>query len=84
MLLSVIGEDLDSIEVTRVRQESPADEAGIQAGDIIKKINGKNLHNSSFTSINALLRSKEDKKIRVVLWRGDKKLKLKFRLKRLI
>ncbi len=84
MILSVVGESLDSIEVTRVRKESPADQAGIQSGDIIKKINGKNLYNSTFSSINALLRSKDGKKIRVVLWRGNKKMKLKFCLKRLI
>ena len=84
MILAVVGEDLDSMKVSRVSPDSPAEKVGILPGDIIKKINGKTLYNSTFTEINSLLRSREGKKIRVVLWRDDKKMKLKFRLKRLI
>ena len=84
MILAVVGEDLDSMKVSRVSPDSPAEKVGILPGDIIKKINGKTLYNSTFTEINSLLRSREGKKIRVVLWRDDKKMKLKFRLKRFI
>ena len=84
MVLGVFGKGLDSIRVVRVLDDSPAKEIGIVQGDVIKSINGKNLHNSKFTDVISILRSREGKKLRVVLWRDDKKLKLKLRLRRMI
>lgn len=82
--LGVVGQKLDSLMVTKVRDNSPADEAGVERGDIIKSINGKSLYNSSFTDMNSILRRKEGKKIKVILFRDAKKHKIKFQLRRLI
>lgn len=84
MSLGVIGSALDSLVITKIRDHSPAHEAGLQQGDVIKSINGKNLYNSSFTNLNSLLRKKEGKKIKVIYYRNDKKHKVKFQLRRLI
>ena len=84
MSLGVVGDQLDSIKVVKIQENSPAEEVGIQPGDFVLKINGKSLHHNSFTEINSMLRSKEGRKIRVLLLRDDKKFKLKFRLRRLI
>ncbi|WP_258103013.1 aspartyl protease family protein [Marinoscillum sp. MHG1-6] len=84
MSLMAEGDDLDQIIVTHVIDQSPAHVAGIQAGDIVIKINGQNLINSSLGNIQHLLRSRPRKKIRVTFLRHGEKIKSKFRLKRLI
>lgn len=84
MSLGVVGDELDSLKVIDVLDESPASEVGIQKGDYILKLNMRHVENSTLTEINTLLRSKEGRKIRVILLRDDKKMKLKFRLRRLI
>ncbi len=84
MLLGVVGDELDSIQVMKVLDDSPASEVDIQTGDYILKMNGKSIENSTFSEISTLLRSKENRKIHVLILRDDKKIKLKFRLRRLI
>lgn len=78
------GLKYDFIMVKYVREGSPAAEAGIQRGDIIKSINGKESSGISLNYVNALLRSKSGKKIFMRLERGAEVLKAKFTLKRLI
>ncbi len=84
MTLGVVGKDLDRIQVLKVAKDSPAEIAGIQPGDYILRLNNKSIYNSQFTELNTLLRQKHGKRIRVILLRGDKKMKLKFCLERLI
>ena len=63
---------------------SPAEEAGLLPGDEIRRIN---FNPSSFLSLNSIqkiLRRKEGKKITVVVKRGGEKIKVHFRLRKLI
>ena len=63
---------------------SPADLAGVQAGDIIQQIN--NLPNGllTFNSINRILHGKSGKKVKVKVKRENQTFKIEFRLKDLI
>jgi len=78
------GKDFEIIMVKSVREDSPASEVGIMKGDIIEMINGKNTETATLNYINALIRSKPGKKIALRIKRGERKFKVKFKLKRLI
>lgn len=82
--LSCRGAFLDSIYVHHVREGSPSDLAGIQAGDVIISINGHIASYHPMTTFIALLKKKPNIKMRIKLLRGDEKIKKVFRLKRAI
>lgn len=84
MILAAEGENLDSLIVAKVNENTPAEKYGIKRGDQILRINGLNLSNSTLSEINALLRRKNSLKIRILLLRDGEKIKKIFRLKRLI
>ncbi len=84
MDLIAFGEDYDRIKVAGIYDDSPADEAGVQPGDEILKINWINVKFFSLSHINSILRSREGKKIRIKVLRDGEKHKIKFRLKKLI
>lgn len=84
MIVNADGEELDSLFVTMVQKDSPAAEVDMRAGDLILRINGMNLENSSISDIHALLRRRDGMKIRVWLLRNGEKIKKVFRLKRMI
>lgn len=70
--------------VNTVLEGSPADLAGIEAGDVIQQIN--NIPNAllSFNSINRILHAKAGKKVKFKIKRENDIIKTKFRLKDLI
>ena len=78
------GEDLDTLEVGDVKEGSPADNVGIMEGDVILKINSKNLENSKLSDIYALLRKKAGKKIKCKILRDGEKIIKVFYLERMI
>ena len=78
------GKDYDVIMVKYVREGSPAFEAGVRRGDILKSINGKDISGISLNYVNALLRSKPGRRIFMRLQRGTEELKMRFTLERLI
>lgn len=78
------GTELDRIRVTNVRKDSPAEKAGIKAGDIIKTVNGQNITNTSLNYITTLLRLRKGKKVTLRLERNGEELKAVFRLERMI
>lgn len=67
--------------VVSVRENSPADLAGIEVGDILYKINGKNAHNMTLQKINNLLKQNEGKLINIEVMRAKKRLIYSFKLK---
>lgn len=78
------GEELDTLRVSDVKLNTPAYLAGICYGDQILKINGLTLQNSNISEVHMLLRKKDGKKVRMTILRGAEKIKIEFRLKRLI
>lgn len=61
LALIVIGTaGFDRPEVKGVMEGYPAEEAGLQAGDIIKEINGKNIHIYREVSVYTLFHSNEN------------------------
>ncbi|MEO9477193.1 MAG: aspartyl protease family protein [Cyclobacteriaceae bacterium] len=84
MTLITEGSQLDSLVVIEVLKKSPAHHAGIRVGDQVLKINGMNLNSATISEINALLRRKHGLKVKVVILRGDRKIKKRFKLKRLV
>lgn len=74
-------EDLPYLEVVAIRENSPADMAGIQLGDLITKVNGENIEDNYLSKMMDLFRSKPGKKITVTLMRNGYRLVKSFRLK---
>jgi hypothetical protein len=78
----------DRIVVRRIIEGSPADEAGLEVGMKIKRINNKSLRNDNITETYSLLRRRPGKKIRVFVYveeEGKQKIrKFTFKLRRLI
>jgi hypothetical protein len=84
--LVVIATDLqlNKFTVHDVLPNSPAAAAGLQKGDVIKKINWMPAAMLSLSDIHQTFKKKEGKKINIVVQRDEQKLKFKFRLKKLI
>lgn len=82
--LIAIGRDLRTFVVQNVRENSPASIAGIEKGDVLKKVNGVNTQNLDLSRINLLFRSKHGKKIRLKVERNGKEMKRIFRLERML
>ena len=84
MNISAYGPGLELAIINSVRVGSPAAEAGIKSGDIIKKINGESIENITLTKIFTVLRRKEGFRIRMKIVRNGIELKKCFRLRELI
>lgn len=84
MQITAFGPKLQLAVIESVREDSPAYEAGIRKGDIIKRINGDNVKNVSLSHIFSTLRKKEGAKIRLKIVRNGVEMKKYFRLRRLI
>lgn len=84
MQVSAYGPNLELAIINSVRLGSPAYNAGIRAGDIIRKFNGDNVQNILLSKIFTSLRRKEGAKIKMKIVRNGLELKKCFRLKKLI
>ena len=69
--------------ITDIRENSPADLAGLQVNDQIIRINSSNHRSLELNDINLLLQSKEDKKIKLKVLRNGEEFKTSFELKKL-
>src|SRR5690606_5288478 len=80
LILIATGPDFNHILVQKVIPGSPADKAGIQAGDFIHNFNFWPVYFYTLNSINYKLSGKEGKKIKMTLIRNGEKIKARFRL----
>jgi len=60
------------IVVSGIRAGSPAEEAGLQEGDIVLAVNGKRVHQYKLQEILEMLNQREGKRIRVLIERYNK------------
>lgn len=70
--------------IFNVREGSPAQLAGLQKGDRIVKINGKNTHNLTIEKINELLKSEDGRTIVIEIERKGLHQTYKFQLKSIL
>lgn len=73
-----------SYRVDRIVKDSPAEEVGIQQGDIILSINGKLSHHFSLGDIMNIFQSRNNKRIRMKIERNGEEKKFEFRLRKRI
>lgn len=73
-----------SFEISELRENSPAREAGLQEGDVVLTVNGKSTHLFSLQELNELLNEREGKKLTLLIDRKGKELKFSFELKKVL
>lgn len=78
------GTGLNTFKVVQVRENSPAEEAGIKVGDVIMRLNGTRAKNLTLMSIQDKLKKKDGKKIRFRMKRGEEEYVTSFRLRNII
>ena len=69
------------IIVSGIRAGSPADMAGLKAGDVILAVNGKSIHRYKLQEVMQMLNEKDGKKIKVRITRRQNDLLFSFVLK---
>jgi len=84
LIILASGQELNDYTIQRVLKNSPAAEAGLEKGDIIKKMNGLPIRALSMEGVNAVLQKKVGKKIKLVVKRGRERRKFSFRLREII
>ena len=73
-----------AIEISEVRQGSPAGLAGLKEGDVLLTINGKQTFRYNIQEINELLNERAGKKIKLTVDRQGTELRFFFVLKRVL
>lgn len=70
-------------KISHIRENSPALEVGIKAGDLILEINGKKGYNYKLQDIVEKLYEKDNKIVKLLIDRNGVKLKFEFRLRKI-
>jgi len=78
------GAFLDTLAVEYIRPNSPSHFAGVKVHDIVLSVNGHSVRGSSLANTQAILKKRQNYKIKLRLLRDGEKLKKVFRLKRAI
>ncbi len=81
LALIASGKNFSRYTVQYVVPNSPADEANIQKGDIILKVNGLSTQFFTMTGIIKKLQKRQGKKIKLVITRNGNRQKVTFRLR---
>lgn len=84
LILVAIGPDLNNFMVQGTIENSPAEEAGLQHGDRLVRINGLPAKGYSLDQVHRVLQKRIGKKIKLVVYRQGETLKLRFELRELI
>lgn len=84
LIIAASGANLNVFTVVDIIAGSPAEQAGVQIGDEIKTINGLPTSFLHLFDITKRLRKRAGKRVRLVIKRGDERLRFKFRLRELI
>ena len=73
-----------NFEVAYIRKDSPAALSGLKSGDVILAINDDLIYKYSLQEINEMLRSDEDKNIKMEVKRNNNIYKFQFKLKNIL
>lgn len=73
-----------SFQIVNIRKDSPAAQAGLQVGDIIVSVNGRDAHKYDLDDLTALFASEDGKRIRIVVNRGLQQLAFEFHLEKVL
>ncbi len=84
LVIAATGYNLRNYIVQKVLPGSPAEQAGLQKGDVIKKIQRIPSTFYTLSGINSVLSSRKGKKIHLTISREGDRMKIKFKLRDLI
>lgn len=73
-----------SYKIALIRDDSPAQEAGLKVDDVFLRINGKTAFDLSLQEIVEMLSGRKDKKINLMIDRYGKQMRFKFELRNLL
>lgn len=78
------GKDFKRFRVINVISGSPAAEAGVMENDLLIRINGRYAGQLSLSEINSMLRSREGRRVEMIVYRNGEFLQFRFRLRRMV
>lgn len=67
-------------EILSIRGNAPAEKVGLQAGDVLLKINGSRVYKMNLDEINTLLKVDDQREVVLVVVRDNKELTFRFRV----
>lgn len=67
--IEITNNDNNDIVIIAVLENSPAEKAGLKSGDIVKKIDEKNLENSEISELTKYIKQKENKNFHLTILR---------------
>ncbi len=70
--------------VQYIRPGSPAGISGLQPGDVLVSVNGKEAYHYSISQLNEMFHGKDGKRIRMTVKRKSQKIHLAFKLKKIL
>jgi C-terminal processing protease CtpA/Prc len=82
--IAATGRNLRDFIIQRVLPDSPALDAGLKRGDVIKKIEGIPVSFYSLAALNNILSSRSGRKVSLTIAREDKRIKKKIKLRQII
>jgi C-terminal processing protease CtpA/Prc len=84
LFIKAEGRDLRIFKVYKVFRNSPGFEAGLQESDFIESIDNRPAASMSFEQIRQMFKQEAGKEYLLSIKRGNKKLRTKMKLRRLI
>ena len=78
----IISKRSDVIAVITVAPGSPADEAGVRAGDYLVAVDDESVEDRTVIEVNSMLRGEPDSKVKISLFRSSRTKPLEFELTR--
>ena len=84
LIIAASGAALNSFTVVDIIANSPAAQSDLRIGDEIKNLNGLPTNFMSLGDLTKKLRQRSGKRIRMIIRRGDERLKKEFRLRELL
>ena len=73
---------IDSIVIYDVIKNTPAEEAGLKKGDIIKSVNGELVNGNNYSKVSSKIKGSENTKVKLVIIRDDKETEMEITRKK--